>query len=115
VLVAGLEGHLQARLPDQAGCTGGLGGFLGLQVAGVGVEQFQVLVPAGGALEDLGVEGGAGREAGQVGGQLHRVLGQQAAHRPGRPVDGEAHAASPPGAARRARRALAAASASCAK
>jgi len=112
VLVAGGQRHLQARLLDRAGGAHLLGGLLGGEVAGLGVEQLQVVLPARGVAEHLGVEGDTAGQAGQVGGQLHRVVGHQAADRPGRAVDGEGHAASPPGASRRARRALAEASAS---
>jgi hypothetical protein len=59
VLVAGGKRHLQARLPDRAGGAQRLGGALGLQVAEVGVEQLQVVLPAGGVAEDLAIQGGA--------------------------------------------------------
>jgi len=113
-----------------------LGGVLGGLVVGLGVEQLQVVLPAGGVAEDLEVEGDAAGEAGQVGGQLGRVVGDQAGHRSGRPASNDGHAASPPRSStgsgrlgsgnpegvprsgrrvRRARRALAEASASRAK
>jgi hypothetical protein len=57
-----------------------LGGVLGGLVTGLGVEQLQVVVPAGGIAEDFEVEGDAVGEAGQVGGKLGRVVGGQAGH-----------------------------------
>src|SRR5215216_3171723 len=114
VLVAGGQGHVQAGLADWAGGTHLLGGVLGGGVVRLGVEQLQVVLPAGGVPEDLEVEGDAAGEAGQVGGQLGRVVGDQAGHRPGRTVGGEGHAASPPksstGSGMPARRARSAAS-----
>jgi hypothetical protein len=96
VLVVRCQGHLQARLPDRAAGAHLLGGALGLQVAGVGVEQLQVLVPAGGVAQDLGVEGDAAGQAGQPDGHLGGVLALQAGQRPGRAVGDERHAAPPP-------------------
>jgi hypothetical protein len=96
VLVAGGQRHLQARLPNRAGGAHLLGGALGLQVAGLGVEQLQVVLPAGGVAEDLGVEGDAVGQAGQPDGHFGRVLALQAGQRPGRAVRGQRHAASPP-------------------
>jgi hypothetical protein len=83
---------------------------------GSGVEQLQVLLAAGGVAENLQIQSDAAGQAGLVGGgQIGWVVDEQAGHRPARPVGGERHAASPPAAVRRARRALAEASASCAK
>jgi hypothetical protein len=96
VLVAGGQGHVQAGLADRTAGADGFGGLLGGGIVGLGVEQLQVVLPAGGAAENLKVEGDAAGEAGQVDGQLDRVVSDQAGHRPGWPVDGEGHAASPP-------------------
>jgi len=67
----------------------------GVGVAGLGVEQVGVVVPAGRPLEHPGVERGPVGQPGQVGGQLGGVLAEQAGHSAGRTVRGERHATSP--------------------
>jgi hypothetical protein len=57
-----------------------LGGVLGGLVTGLGVEQLQVFRPARRSLEHVEVQDDATGEAGQVGGQLDRVVGDQAGH-----------------------------------
>jgi hypothetical protein len=96
VLVPDCQRHLQAGVFDRAGSADGLGGLLGGLVAGLGVEQLQVVLAAGGAVQDLGIEGGTEGQAGEADVQRGGIVALQAGQQPGLPVDDKGHAASPP-------------------
>jgi hypothetical protein len=56
VLVASGQGHVQAGLADRTAGADGFGGLLGGLVVGLGVEQLQVVGPAGRVTKDVEVQ-----------------------------------------------------------